>query len=230
MCLEKLINSLIFYFMQIIWHGQCCFKITDKIDRDEVTIITDPYDPEVGFRLPKLTPDICTVSHDHPDHNNTAGLKNKPFIIDKPGEYEISGVMINGISSYHDKQQGKEKGPNIIFKFEVNNMTIAHLGALGHILKPNQLEKLGIIDILLIPVGGYTTINFKQAVEVINQIEPRIVIPMHYKVPSLTMELDSLDKFTKIMGIDKPEEMDKLKIDKKSMPSDETKIVVLNKI
>ena len=200
------------------------------MDQKEITIITDPYDPEIGFRLPKLTPDICTISHGHSDHNNIAGLKTDAFVVDGPGEYEVQGVFINGIVSYHDKTSGKDRGENIIYKFEFKDLNLVHLGDLGHLLTPEQLEEIGVVDVLLVPVGGNTTINYKEAVEVINQIDPRIVIPMHYKIPSLNMELDPVEKFTKLMGIDKPELLEKIKIDKKTLPIEETNIIILNKI
>lgn len=209
--------------MQITWLGQSCFKIQGK----EVTVVTDPYNKELGLKLPRLFADILTVSHGHYDHSNIEAVSGNPFIISTPGEYEIKGVFIYGIPSFHDNKQGAERGPNTLYLFEFEGLKIVHLGDLGHLLIDDQLDKLQSVDILLIPVGGIYTINAEQASEVISQIEPRIVIPMHYKIPGLKENLDGISKFSKEMGIKETEAIDKLRITKKDLPQEETKVVIL---
>ena len=209
--------------MNITWLGQACFKIQGK----EVTVITDPYDKTIGIKLPRLTADIVTVSHDHHDHNYLQGISGDSFIISSPGEYEVKGVFIYGIPSFHDNKQGAERGLNTIYLFEFEGLKIVHLGDLGHLLTDEQLDRMQSVDVLLIPVGGVYTINAEQASEVISQIEPRIVIPMHYKIPGLKINIDGLNKFSKEMGIKESDTIDKLRITKKDLPQEETKVIIL---
>ncbi|MFH1838099.1 MAG: MBL fold metallo-hydrolase [Candidatus Kuenenbacteria bacterium] len=206
--------------MEITWLGQSCFKIQDK----NITLITDPYHSELGLKpLNKLKADIATISHDHYDHNNIeaiSGIENElPFIVSSPGEYEIKNVFIYGISCFHDKNQGRERGFNTIYLIKMNGITIAHLGDLGHILSDEQLEKIEKVNILMIPIGGTYTIDAKEAKQIINQIEPQIVIPMHYKIPGLKEDLSGVDEFYREMGIKNAEPIDKFKISKKDLIS-----------
>lgn len=215
--------------MTITWLGHSCFKIQDK----EVSVVTDPYDPSIGFKLPRLSADIVTVSHDHYDHNNTAAVRGTtekgPFIISNSGEYEIKGVFVYGIPFWHDKSEGRERGQNVVYRIEVDGISVAHLGDLGHTLTEAQAAKLDGVDILLIPVGGKYTVGASEAVEIVSELEPRIVIPMHYKIPGLKIDIDSADKFLKEMGAGRVEKLSKLKISKKDLPKEETKIILLEK-
>lgn len=213
--------------MQIQWLGQSCFKIQSKNSGQEITIITDPYGDDVGLKPLKIPADIVTISHDHHDHNNLDAIKGDSFIVHMPGEYETKGVFIYGIPAFHDNKEGRERGNIIMFKINTEDLTVAHLGDLGHELNDEQLDKLGNVDILLIPVGGNYTIDAKKATEIISAIEPRIVIPMHYQIPGLKSKLDSVEIFVKESGLPS-EKMDKLKIAKKDLPAEETKIIILN--
>ncbi len=212
--------------MIITWLGQSCFKIQDKIGTDGVTIVTDPFDKKYGLKVPNFEADIVTVSHNHEDHNNVKALRGAPFVITTAGEYDIKSIMVEGVEAYHDEKQGAERGKNIIYRIEIDDITIVHLGDLGHVLDDKQLEKLVGADILLIPVGGKYTIDAKKAVEVVSQVEPRMVIPMHYKIPGLKLDIEGVEKFVKEMGV-KPTEEDRLKISKKDLPQDEMELVVL---
>lgn len=213
--------------MYITWLGQSCFKLQDKIGPSGVTLITDPFGGDIGLKVPHFEADIVTVSHGHHDHNNTDAIRGKPFIINTAGEYEIKGVFVEGVESAHDEKNGAERGENIIYRIEMEDISITHLGDLGHVLDAKQLEKLEGTDILIIPVGGKYTINAAKAVEVISQIEPRIVIPMHYKVPGLKADIDGVEKFIKELGL-KPRNEEKLKISKKDLPAEDMELVVLN--
>lgn len=213
--------------MIITWQGHSCFKIQDKIGPDGVTVVTDPFDKKTGLKVPGFEADIVTVSHQHHDHNNVEALRGNPFIITSPGEYDRKGVLIEGIDSYHDKNSGGERGNNVIYRIEIDDISVAHLGDLGHTLDNAQLEKLVGTDVLLIPVGGKYTIDAQQAVEVIAQIEPRIVIPMHYKVDGLTLDIEGVDKFIKAIGI-APTYEEKLKIAKKDLPQEDMELVILS--
>lgn len=218
--------------MIITWIGHSCFKIQSKpkgplLAQQEITIVTDPFEDSIGYKMPKIQADIVTVSHDHYDHNNLAAIKGSPFIIDSVGEYEVKNNFIWGVKSFHDKVEGTEKGSNIIYVIESEDLKVAHLGDLCHLLTDKQLEFVKDVDILLIPIGGAgVTLNAKEAVEVVSQIEPRIVIPMHYKTPGLKINLDSIDKFCKEIGVcEQP--VDKLKITKKELPQEETRVVIM---
>lgn len=213
--------------MYITYIGHSCFKIQDKIGSDGVTIITDPFDKSIGLKVPDSQADIVTVSHQHADHNYIKAICGKPFILSTAGEYEIKDVSIEGVDTFHDNFGGKERGNNIVYIINIEGINIVHLGDLGHLLDAKQLEKLSGADILLIPVGGIYTIDAKKAVEVISQIEPRIVIPMHYKSDKSTVEIDGVDKFIKELGI-KPVYEEKLKISKKDLPTEDMELVILN--
>lgn len=208
--------------MEITWLGHSCFKIDNK----ETSIVIDPYNPKVGLKLPKnLEASLLLITHDHYDHNYKEGVAKNPYIIDSPGEYEISGASINGISSFHDKKNGEERGKNTIYVIEFEGITLCHLGDLGHDLSDEEIDKLGTIDILMIPVGGGVTINAEEAAKIIGEIEPKIVIPMHYKIPGLNINLDSLTKFTeKMQGKVSAEET--LKIKFAALPQ-EMKVITL---
>ena len=215
--------------MQIIWRGQSCFEILSSQGKNNhVNIVVDPFDEGTGLRVPKLEADILLVTHEHHDHNNVKAVGGSPFLIQGPGEYEIKGVYIQGIDSFHDASLGKEKGQNTIYTIEVEDIRLCHLGDLGQKeLTPEQVEKIGEIDILMIPVGGVYTISAKEAVKIMSQIEPNIVIPMHYQIPKLKIKLEGLDGFLKSMGIKKIEPLSKFTIKKKDISSEEAKIIVL---
>ena len=212
--------------MQIIWKGHSCFQIQAK--NQAVTIVTDPYDESIGLKLSKMEADILLVSHSHPDHNNVKAVSGGPFLISGPGEYDVKDVYIQGIPSYHDEKAGEERGNNTIYTIEVEGMRLCHLGDLGQKeLTPEQVEKIGTVDILMIPVGGVYTISAKEAVKVMSQIEPCLTIPMHYMIPKLKIKLDGVDKFLKAMGVKKLEPLPKLVIKKKDIIPEEAKIVQL---
>jgi len=212
--------------MYITWLGQSCFKIQDKVGTDGVTLITDPFDNSIGLKMPKLEANILTVSHDHFDHNNIEAIKGNPHLINTAGEYEIRDIAIEGVESLHAPDEKGERLRNIIFRFDIDDISIVHLGDLGHVLEQRQLESLVGVDILLIPVGGKYTIDAKKAVEVVSQIEPRIVIPMHYHTPDLKIDIEGVEKFIKELGI-KPRYEEKLKITKKDLPQEDMELVVL---
>lgn len=213
--------------MIITWLGHSCFKIQDKIGPDGITIATDPFDKSVGLKVPRFEADIATISHGHSDHSNISAIKGDPFVINGAGEYEVKSVFIEGIEVYHDDKQGAERGKNIMYRIDIDDMSVVHLGDLGHALDSKQLDNLEGTDILLIPVGGVYTIGAKKAVEVVSQIEPRIVIPMHYGMPGLKIKLDGVDKFIKELGV-KPTHEDKLKISKKDLPTEDMELVILS--
>ncbi|MFA6422729.1 MAG: MBL fold metallo-hydrolase [Candidatus Buchananbacteria bacterium] len=213
--------------MTIQWLGQSCFKIQTKNNGIESTIVCDPFSTKEGLKMPKVQADVITVSHDHYDHNNIEAIKGDPYIINTPGEYETKEIMFYGISSFHDDKKGKERGLNTIYKIISEDLNLVHLGDLGDDLDDEQMERLGVVDILLIPVGGIYTIDSKKAIEIISKIEPRIVIPIHYKISGQETKISTADEFIKNCGLPS-EKMDKLKIAKKDLPQENTKLIILS--
>lgn len=210
--------------MVITWYGQSCFKIQSG----ETVLFTDPFAKEIGLTPPRAQANIVTISHNHFDHNNSEALTGEPLVIEGPGEYESKGVDIKGILSFHDDKEGKERGTNTIYVIEIEGMKICHLGDLGQAkLTAQQVERIDGVDILMIPVGGTNTIDEEMAAEIINQIEPRIVIPMHYKIPGLTSKIEGVDAFLKEMGVAKKETVDKLTLKKKDLPEGDMQVVVM---
>jgi L-ascorbate metabolism protein UlaG (beta-lactamase superfamily) len=208
--------------MTISWYGQSCFRLESK----GVSVLIDPFSKDIGLRVPRLNDNVFLVSHEHYDHNNVEGVPPEAFVVRGPGEYEKSGVYVEGIMSYHDNMQGTERGLNTIYVIRMEDMRLCHMGDFGQAkLTDEQVEAIGDIDILFIPVGGKYTIDGKEAAEIVKQIEPKIIIPMHYKVTGLNVDIDSPQKFLKEIGL-KPEEVDIFKIAAKNLPTEEIKLVM----
>jgi len=217
--------------MVISWYGHSCFKIQTKPKRggEDITIITDPFDKSIGLRPPQGQANIISISHlQHDDHNNTSTIKGDPFIADAAGEYSIKGVSIRGIESFHDDQKGEQRGRNTIFIFDSESLRVCHLGDLGHILTDKQLDQIGPVDIAMIPVGGKYTIGPKRAEAVIGQLEPKIIIPMHYKVKGLKIDIADEKDFCKELGSCVKENLPKLSIKKKDLEGIENKIIIMS--
>src|SRR3989344_4528961 len=187
--------------MEITYLGHSSFKFKGKT----ACVVTDPFDEKCGKFPRDIVADIVTISHDHTDHNQKEKVGGAPFVIEGPGEYEVKGVSVIGVHTYHDEKEGVERGANTVYVIEIDGLRVAHFGDLGHKLTQDQLQEMGPIDIILVPVGGVYTIDAKTAVEVVRQVDPWVVIPMHYQTPELklTHELAGVGDFLKEMG--KPE-------------------------
>lgn len=213
--------------MEITYIGHSCFKIKGK----NLELVIDPYDPDkTGYKLPKLTADVVLTSHEHDDHSFLDGVSGYKLAITTPGEYEINDVYIEGITTFHDDKEGKDRGKNTMFQITIDDMNILHVGDLGHLLNKETLEKILDIDVLMVPVGGFYTIDAEEASKLISSIEPGVVIPMHYKEDKanpLTKDMGELKKFLDEMGVENVTTQDKLKITKGEIP-EETEVVVLN--
>ena len=200
--------------MEISWLGHSCFRIKGR----QATVITDPYPPDLGYSLGKLTAHIVTVSHRHPGHSYIQGISDEPRLVTGPGEYEINGVLITGIATFHDSEKGEKRGKNNVYLIEVDEILVCHLGDLGHVLTAEQVEEIGSVDVLLLPVGGVSTINAPMAAEVVRQIEPKVVVPMHYKTSALSRELEPVERFLKEIGVNQVESQSKLSLTRSSLP------------
>lgn len=213
--------------MEIWYLGHSCFRLRTK----NGVIITDPYDPQIGFKMPKVEAEIVTVSHSHFDHNRPDLVEGNSKVLKWPGEYEIKEIFITGLPSYHDKKQGQERGENVIFLFEAEKIKVCHLGDLGEKPATKVLEAIHSSDILFLPVGGNFTLSPQEAAALAKELEPKIIIPMHYQVPQLISDLKeklaSLSEFEKVWG-QKIETLPKLNVTKDDLILNEgTRVVAL---
>lgn len=216
--------------MNIQYYGHSCFKITTKPAgraTEDVTFFIDPFDKSIGLRPPQGQTDIIFVTHNHPDHNNTGALKGDPITIDTPGEYSIKGVNTTGIDTFHGQFKPGQKEHNTVYLIESEELKICHLGDLGEELDPKTLELIEGVDILFIPVGGKYTLDGKKAAELTRNIEPKIVIPMHYKINGSTVDIDTEKKFCSEMGNCPREKTNKLSVKKKDLEEKNLEVVLM---
>jgi L-ascorbate metabolism protein UlaG (beta-lactamase superfamily) len=209
--------------MEITWLGHSCFRIKGK----KITLVTDPFDQALGYPSPgKLTADIVTVSHNHRGHNCVERVGGNPRVINGPGEYESANVFITGIRAFHDGEGGRSRGDNTIYLIEIDGLALCHLGDLGHMLSPQQIEELNHVDVLLIPVGGVSTINAPVAAGIVRLLEPGLVIPMHFQT-EVTTWLEPVDGFLNEMGNGNPTPQPRLSVTKSNLLG-ETQVVRLD--
>jgi L-ascorbate metabolism protein UlaG (beta-lactamase superfamily) len=212
--------------MDIIYLGHSSFKLSGR----SISVVMDPYETvKSGFKFSKVSADVVTVSHEHYDHNRHDLVSEVRKVIDGPGEYEIDGVSFIGLPTYHDTKKGEERGRNTIFVVEMDGVRLLHLGDLGHKLDEKSLSAIGGIDVLMVPVGGFYTIDSAVAVEVVRSIEPKFIIPMHYSLPGgAKSELATYEAFVTALGI-KSEEMAKLSVKPADLIGDDQLVVILQK-
>ncbi len=208
--------------MEITWLGHSCFRIKGK----EAIWVTDPFDESIGYSCPQLTANIVTISHDHPGHNSSSRVEGSPKIISRPGEYEIKDVFIMGFRNFHDAENGSERGKNVTYLIEMEDVRLCHLGDLGHLPSSGRVEELSNAEVLFVPVGGVSTIDAKMAAEIVRMLSPKIVIPMHYKT-EVVSRLEPLSKFITEMGLREVLPQPKVTITRSNLPG-ETQVVVLD--
>lgn len=206
--------------MELTWYGLSCFRMAE---RGQATIVTDPYNGNLGLPTLKLKADVVTVSHNAPGHNYLDAVTGREHALTGPGEYEIGGVFITGIATAQEHHTTQ----NVLFLFDYGGLTIAHLGDMEKVPSQTQIEDLEQVNILLLPVGGGKSLNAAQAAELVSMLEPSIVVPMHYQIPGLTLELESVERFLKEMGVTEPVSENSLKLTAGNLP-EETQIVLLN--
>ena len=209
--------------MEIVWLGHSSFRIRAR----EATVITDPCPPSTGYTIGKPTADVVSLSHAHDDHTYLKAVAGKPIVIDSPGEYEISGAFLTAIPTYHDGEKGGELGKNLVFVIEMEGIKICHLGDLGHVPTADQAEGMTGADVLMIPVGGDSTIDGAKAAEIVPTLDARIIIPMHYKTPVTKGDLESADRFLKEMQSTAVQAQPKLSLSYNTVPSD-TQVILLD--
>jgi L-ascorbate metabolism protein UlaG (beta-lactamase superfamily) len=209
--------------VEITWLGHACFRIKGS----QAVVVTDPFPPDLGYSLGHPSADVVTISHWHPSHSYYQGIKGAPRLVKGPGEYEIAGVLILGLATYHDSIKGQTRGKNTVYLMEIDGVAVCHLGDIGHMLGDEAIEEMGNVDILMVPVGGVSTISPPMAAGIIRKVEPKAVIPMHYKTPATSRDLEPVDSFLKEMGMGQVEPRPRLNISKSNLPIS-TQVFVLS--
>lgn len=212
--------------MDIIWHGHSCFTIKTK----RGTVVFDPYDSDTaGLKVPPLKADIVLVSHNHPGHNNVKAVEGSPRVIDWPGEYEVKGIAVTASKvAYSETEKGKHDY-GLIFSVEADGLRLCYLGDMGEVPDTALVESIGDVDVLFLPIGGRTVMDPKQAHLVIEELEPRAVIPMHYRVEGGKAGASELEPFLKLVGAVNPVPMDKFSISARSeLQEDKMACIILN--
>lgn len=213
--------------MKIDYLGHSSFILTESTG---TSVVCDPYDDSVGFAMPEVKADAVTVSHHHYDHDCVSKVKGTPVIIDRECSYDLPGVEINAIKSFHDSCRGKKRGENVIFKFRMDGIDVCHLGDLGEACSPELIELILPVNVLLIPVGGTYTIDAEMAKEYVDRIMPDVVIPMHYRTRDSKLDIDKVDEFLRLFDEECVEEAEGSSIELSRRDLDgETKIIVLRR-
>lgn len=207
--------------MLIQWFGHASFKINTAAG----SIITDPFNDELGYPMFPRRADVVTVSHQHWDHNAVEDISGAPQVFSDPGFYQWKGIDIRGIPSFHDQNSGRERGRNTIFKISAEKINLLHLGDLGHLLSLETVAEIGAVDILMLPVGGTFTIGADEAYAIVGLLQPRIVIPMHFQTPHLSFRLAPVEEFTS--KFEKMLKLPGLEINSQNLP-EQTQIIVLD--
>ncbi len=210
--------------MEITWYGLSCFRLTE---RNLASVVTDPYDSQVvGYEALKLRADIVTASHEAPGHSYAQAVKGYSHLINTPGEFEIGDVFITGIQTNGYGKHQSDEPRNTLYVFDYEGVTVAHLGDLRRVPSQTEIEALGTVHVVLVPVGGGGGLNAAKAAEVVSLLEPGFVIPMHYGSSANNLKLAPLSKFLKEMGLGAIKSQPSLKVTKSMIP-EETHVVVL---
>ncbi len=213
--------------MKIQYLGHSSFKLTESTG---TSVVTDPYAPEVGYTMPRVTADAVTISHHHFDHDYIKAVGGAPRIIDKEDSYDLPGVEINAVKSFHDNVRGKKRGENVIFKFRMDGIDICHLGDLGEACSAELLELILPVDVLLIPVGGNYTIDAETAKEYVDRLMPEVVIPMHYRSKDCKIDIEKVNGFLDLFDEEQVHETDSDEIElSRSDLTGETRVIVLRR-
>lgn len=213
--------------MKIEYLGHSSFKLTESTG---TSVVCDPYDSSIGFKMKKARADAVTVSHGHYDHNNIKAVDGNPIILDKECSYDLPGVEIDSIKSFHDKQRGKQRGENLIFKFRMDGIDVCHLGDLGEDCSSELIDLLLPVNVLLIPIGGTYTITPEMAKEYVDRIMPDIVIPMHYKSRDCKLDISKVDEFIELFDEECVEELEGSELELARSDFDgETRVIVLGR-
>jgi L-ascorbate metabolism protein UlaG (beta-lactamase superfamily) len=207
--------------MDLHWLGHACFRLRGKA----ATVVADPYGPEHG-KLGVVTADVVTISHDHPGHNAASVVTGARKVVRGPGEYEIGGVPVMGVQTAHDEAEGRERGRNTVYAVEVDDVAVCHLGDLGHVLTTTQAEAIGRVDVLLVPVGPGARLTAAQAAEVVTQLDPKVIVPMHFRASGRDGDQEAVAAFCRALGAAIPTPQGRLTLTADALP-EERRVVVL---
>ncbi len=211
--------------MEIFWYGHSCFRFTEN---GFASVVADPFDSiTTGNTRLQLEADIVTISHDKPGHNHVAAIKNDPFIIAGPGEYEVGGVYVTGMQTNGQTGITDPSERNTLYAFDYNGIKIIHMGGIDRVPSQSEIEELGSVHIALVPIGGGTTLNAVKAAEIVNLLDPHIIIPMHFMTANSLISLDPLNKFLNEMGLSNIEPINSLKISSARGLPETSQVVVL---
>lgn len=214
--------------MKIKYLGHSCFLLTESTG---TSVLCDPY-KDVGYEMPEVSADAVTISHHHYDHDNVGAVGGNPVVLDMEKGYDLPGVEINAISSYHDGAHGALRGDNVIFKFRMDGLDVCHLGDLGEECTPELIEAILPVNVLLIPVGGNYTIDAAAAKEYVDRIMPDVVIPMHYRSKGCALDIDKVDEFVSLFEDENAEVIEagnEIELNRSSFDGERTKIIIMKR-
>lgn len=209
--------------VDITWLGHACFRLRGR----EGIVLTDPPDPRSGNAIPKTEAHLVTISHDDPGHSSLRSVGGEPVVLSGPGEYEVREILVTGIASWHDDEKGAKRGRNTVYTVRLDDLVVCHLGDLGHTLPSEDVERIGDVDIVLIPIGGgETNLTASMAAEVIHQLEPKVVVPMSYD-PDEKKKDSPFERLLHELGVKELIPVPKLSITRSSLP-DNVQVVALD--
>ena len=212
--------------MKLQWLGHSSFRLEESTG---TSVVTDPYHSYIGIEMPGVTADVVTVSHKHDDHNNVEIIKGNPMIIDTVGSFDVKGIGILGIETYHDEVEGEKRGKNLIYKYRIDGIDVCHMGDIGEECTPELAEAIGPVNILLLPVGGEYTIDAETAKDYVDKLMPDMVIPMHYRTRGVDLDIDKVDGFLRLFEDEVIEEVedDTIEITRSQFDGEFTRVIVL---
>ncbi|MGH2449904.1 MAG: MBL fold metallo-hydrolase [Candidatus Limnocylindria bacterium] len=209
--------------MDLTWLGHACFRMRGR----EGIVLTDPPDPKSGHAIPKTDAHLVTISHDHDGHSSLKSVGGEPVVLSGPGEYEVREILVTGLGSFHDDEGGKARGGNTIFAIRLDDLVVCHLGDLGHSLPSGDLERIGDVDIVLVPISGAeTNLSAARAAEIIHLLEPKVVVPMSYD-PDSQKKDSPFDRLLHELGVKELVPVAKLSVSRSSLPA-EVQVVALD--
>ena len=199
--------------MEITWLGHACFRLRS----DETVVVTDPFPSTLGLRLGNQTATIITISNSHPNHSNWQEITGEPKVFKAPGEYEFNSVSVRGVMTPISEGTPREQR-NVAYSIEMENIRICHLGDIVEPLSPSQIDELSPVDVLLIPTGGGCTLDLERAAQMLQDLDPKIVIPMHYSIPGIAVQLAQVDTFLQLLGGSEVQSQPRLSVTASNLP------------
>ncbi len=209
--------------MDLTWLGHACFRARGR----EGVVLTDPPDPSSGHAIPRTEAHLVTMSHAHPGHSSLRSVAGEPVVLSGPGEYEVQEILVTGTRTFHDEQNGALRGANTVFAIRLDDMVVCHMGDLGHVLVAGDLERIGEVDVCLLPIGGPdTNLSAAMAAEIVHQLEPKVVVPMGYD-PDRKRKDTPFDRLLHELGVKELTPVMKLSVTRGTLPS-ELQVVALD--